>query len=73
MIAEYCEIHVDLSKTSEDIKIFSKNGKDATADRGALHRYKYMFAFLIHALIRTAPSEKLYASAVQTVRFSSNA
>ncbi len=34
---EYCEIHVDLEKReSEQIKIFSKNGKDATADRAAL-------------------------------------
>jgi DNA ligase-4 len=29
---EYCEIHVDLQK-SPNIKIFSKNGKDATNDR----------------------------------------
>ncbi|KAL5117453.1 hypothetical protein ACEQ8H_004618 [Pleosporales sp. CAS-2024a] len=35
---EYCEIHVDLQqKKSKDIKIFSKNGKDATADRAPLH------------------------------------
>ncbi|KAF9691382.1 hypothetical protein EKO04_010828 [Ascochyta lentis] len=34
---EYCEIHIDLGNTPEDIKIFSKNGKDATADRRALH------------------------------------
>lgn len=34
---EYCEIHIDLEKTPEDIKIFSKNGKDATADREPLH------------------------------------
>ncbi|KAF2125391.1 hypothetical protein P153DRAFT_400214 [Dothidotthia symphoricarpi CBS 119687] len=34
---EYCEIHVDLEKAPNDIKIFSKNGKDATADREALH------------------------------------
>ncbi|KAF2734307.1 hypothetical protein EJ04DRAFT_437215 [Polyplosphaeria fusca] len=33
---EYCEIHIDLN-SSEDIQIFSKNGKDATADRQALH------------------------------------
>lgn len=32
---EYCEIHIDLEK-EPDIKIFSKNGKDATNDRRAL-------------------------------------
>lgn len=34
---EYCEIHVDLSIAPHDVKIFSKNGKDATSDRQALH------------------------------------
>jgi DNA ligase-4 len=34
---EYCEIHIDLQQGSNDIKIFSKNGKDATADREPLH------------------------------------
>lgn len=34
---EYCEIHINLSNAPQDIKIFSKNGKDATADRQALH------------------------------------
>jgi DNA ligase-4 len=34
---EYCEIHVNLDDTPNDIKIFSKNGKDATADRQLLH------------------------------------
>ncbi|KAF3000099.1 hypothetical protein E8E13_003234 [Curvularia kusanoi] len=34
---EYCEIHIDLSNTPHDIRIFSKNGKDATTDRQALH------------------------------------
>ncbi|KAJ4310708.1 hypothetical protein N0V94_008317, partial [Neodidymelliopsis sp. IMI 364377] len=34
---EYCEIHVDLDNAPHDIKIFSKNGKDATVDREALH------------------------------------
>jgi DNA ligase-4 len=29
---EYCEIHVNLDETTNDIRIFSKNGKDATAD-----------------------------------------
>ena len=36
---EYCQIHVDLSKAeAERIKIFSKSGKDSTADREGLHR-----------------------------------
>jgi DNA ligase-4 len=34
---EYCEIHVDLRHGSKEIKIFSKNGKDATTDREPLH------------------------------------
>ncbi|KAH7079625.1 hypothetical protein FB567DRAFT_126085 [Paraphoma chrysanthemicola] len=34
---EYCEIHVDLDNAPNDIRIFSKNGKDATADREPLH------------------------------------
>jgi DNA ligase-4 len=34
---EYCEIHVDLGKSPNDIQIFSKNGKDATQDRQPLH------------------------------------
>ncbi|EMC93946.1 hypothetical protein BAUCODRAFT_50649, partial [Baudoinia panamericana UAMH 10762] len=37
---EYCEIHVDLSKSStpaECIQIFSKSGKDSTTDRQGLH------------------------------------
>ncbi|KAI8933435.1 hypothetical protein NX059_010049 [Plenodomus lindquistii] len=34
---EYCEIHIDLQNAPNEIKIFSKNGKDATADRQALH------------------------------------
>ncbi|KAF1928201.1 uncharacterized protein M421DRAFT_63137 [Didymella exigua CBS 183.55] len=34
---EYCEIHIDLTDASQNIKIFSKNGKDATLDRQALH------------------------------------
>lgn len=37
---EYCEIHIDLSKSSnraECIQIFSKSGKDSTADREGLH------------------------------------
>jgi DNA ligase-4 len=34
---EYCEIHIDLETEHRDIRIFSKNGKDATTDRGPLH------------------------------------
>ncbi|KAF2087505.1 hypothetical protein K490DRAFT_73867 [Saccharata proteae CBS 121410] len=33
---EYCEIHVDLTKGKDCIRIFSKVGKDATADRHGL-------------------------------------
>ncbi|KAM0723695.1 hypothetical protein Q7P37_000683 [Cladosporium fusiforme] len=38
---EYCEIHIDLSKSSkpsEYIKIFSKSGKDSTLDRVGIHK-----------------------------------
>ncbi|KAK0845938.1 hypothetical protein LTR03_007144 [Friedmanniomyces endolithicus] len=38
---EYCEIHIDLSKSTrpiECIQIFSKSGKDSTADRKGLHQ-----------------------------------
>ncbi|KAF2468018.1 uncharacterized protein BDR25DRAFT_335773 [Lindgomyces ingoldianus] len=34
---EYCETHVDLESSPNDIQIFSKNGKDATSDRQKLH------------------------------------
>lgn len=34
---EYCQIHVDLAKTSGHIQIFSKSGKDSTEDKEALH------------------------------------
>ncbi|PGH07057.1 hypothetical protein AJ80_08070 [Polytolypa hystricis UAMH7299] len=34
---EYCQIHIDLSKGRDYIKIFSKRGKDATADRRGIH------------------------------------
>ncbi|EUC41675.1 hypothetical protein COCMIDRAFT_40176 [Bipolaris oryzae ATCC 44560] len=34
---EYCEIHIDLENEDSSLRIFSKNGKDATADRTALH------------------------------------
>jgi DNA ligase 4 len=35
---EYCQIHIDLSKASNSIKIFSKSGKDSTIDRIRLYR-----------------------------------
>ncbi|KAI0205114.1 hypothetical protein F4808DRAFT_273433 [Astrocystis sublimbata] len=38
MDGEYCQIHIDLSKPSACIQIFSKSGKDSTADRAGLHR-----------------------------------
>ncbi|KAI0552143.1 hypothetical protein F4679DRAFT_536059 [Xylaria curta] len=34
---EYCQIHVDLRKPRHRIQIFSKSGKDSTADRAGLH------------------------------------
>jgi DNA ligase-4 len=33
---EYCEIHVDIDNAPNEIRIYSKNGKDATADRAPL-------------------------------------
>ncbi|KAJ4337436.1 hypothetical protein N0V95_008348 [Ascochyta clinopodiicola] len=48
---EYCEIHIDLENPTNTIKIFSKNGKDATADRRALHRYD-----CTHAASRIGPN-----------------
>ncbi|SPB47806.1 unnamed protein product [Aspergillus niger] len=35
---EYCQIHIDLSKDSNWIQIFSKSGKDSTADRAGIHQ-----------------------------------
>jgi DNA ligase-4 len=35
---EYCQIHINLSRASDSIKIFSKSGKDSTIDRIGLHR-----------------------------------
>lgn len=35
---EYCQIHIDISKGTKHIQIFSKSGKDSTNDRSALHR-----------------------------------
>lgn len=37
MDGEYCQIHIDLSKGSNSIKIFSKSGKDSTQDKKQLH------------------------------------
>jgi DNA ligase-4 len=34
---EYCQIHIDLSKGSDCIQIFSKSGKDSTQDKKNLH------------------------------------
>jgi DNA ligase-4 len=34
---EYCEIHIDLSRGTDCIQIFSKSGKDSTEDRRAVH------------------------------------
>lgn len=34
---EYCQVHIDVSKGKEAIKIFSKSGKDSTNDRVRLH------------------------------------
>ncbi|KAI0427066.1 hypothetical protein F5Y09DRAFT_40648 [Xylaria sp. FL1042] len=35
---EYCQIHIDLRKPRNCIQIFSKSGKDSTADRIGLHK-----------------------------------
>ncbi|RAK84969.1 hypothetical protein BO79DRAFT_274030 [Aspergillus costaricaensis CBS 115574] len=35
---EYCQIHIDLSKGSDWIQIFSKSGKDSTGDRAGIHQ-----------------------------------
>ncbi|BCR93836.1 ATP dependent DNA ligase domain protein [Aspergillus luchuensis] len=35
---EYCQIHIDLSKDSDWIQIFSKSGKDSTGDRAGIHQ-----------------------------------
>jgi DNA ligase 4 len=34
---EYCQVHIDLTNRNDCIKIFSKSGKDSTADRVRLH------------------------------------
>jgi DNA ligase 4 len=38
MDGEYCQIHIDLSKGSNCIQIFSKSGKDSTQDKKKLHK-----------------------------------
>jgi len=35
---EYCQIHIDLNKVRDCVKIFSKNKKDSTSNRIGLHR-----------------------------------
>ncbi|KAI9758443.1 MAG: vacuolar protein sorting-associated protein 1 [Chaenotheca gracillima] len=34
---EYCQIHIDLTKGSDWLKIFSKSGKESTKDRSGIH------------------------------------
>lgn len=34
---EYCQIHIDISRRTQRIQIFSKSGKDSTSDREGLH------------------------------------
>ncbi|EGY17676.1 ATP dependent DNA ligase domain-containing protein [Verticillium dahliae VdLs.17] len=38
MDGEYCQVHVDLSKGSRSVQIFSKSGKDSTQDRAVASR-----------------------------------
>ena len=35
---EYCQIHIDLTNKQTPVQIFSKSGKDSTADRSAIIR-----------------------------------
>lgn len=35
---EYCQIHIDLAKKENWLQIFSKSGKDSTADRQGIHQ-----------------------------------
>ena len=35
---EYCQIHIDLSKGEDCVRIFSKSGKDSTLDRAGVHQ-----------------------------------
>lgn len=67
MVTEYCEIHVDLKNLPNNIKIFSKNGKDATADREALHRCESTLTNLMYDLTRAALFGKLFVSVALTV------
>ena len=58
---EYCEIHIDTSKSShpaECISIFSKSGKDSTADRQAIHQ------ILIECLGLGSPDCKIKRQAI---------
>jgi DNA ligase-4 len=34
---EYCQVHIDVSKSGARIKIFSKSGRDSTSDRIGIH------------------------------------
>src|SRR5690606_988358 len=36
---EYCQIHVDVTRGRDWIRIFSKSGRDSTKDRAAAHEY----------------------------------
>lgn len=36
-IPEYCQIHINLTKGKDWIKIFSKSGRDSTHDRVGIH------------------------------------
>ncbi|KAI5204492.1 DNA ligase/mRNA capping enzyme [Aureobasidium subglaciale] len=35
---EYCQIHIDLTKGDDWLKIYSKSGRDSTEDRAGLHQ-----------------------------------
>ena len=39
MDGEYAQIHINLNRGHDSIQIFSKSGKDSTADRFRLHPY----------------------------------
>lgn len=34
---EYCQVHIDMRKKDQSIKVFSKSGRDSTDDRTGLH------------------------------------
>lgn len=42
---EYCQVHIDLSKGENCLKIFSKSGKDSTADRSELHQSVFCYRY----------------------------